>query len=84
MLLGDPLVLDLIIIVAFFPMMFFQSTEESLSEKSESEEFLDDEIRNVTGDDNESTKSEGVDLVHPNEVLKALRAFVEETKKANK
>ncbi len=48
------------------------------------DEYLDREVADVTGQDEEdmptprSGKSEGTDLIHPNDVLKALRAFVEE------
>ena len=44
---------------------------------------LDEEVRNLTGkeSDADSVKSDSVDLVHPNEVLKALRAFVDENRK---
>ena len=44
---------------------------------------LDEEIRILTGKegDSDSVKSDSVDLVHPNEVLKALRAFVEDNRK---
>lgn len=47
---------------------------------------IDEEIRKLTGKegDNESTKSESVELIHPNEVLKGLRAFVEENKQSPK
>ena len=44
---------------------------------------MDEEIRILTGKegDSDSVKSDSVDLVHPNEVLKALRAFVEDNRK---
>ncbi|XP_076456963.1 dynein regulatory complex protein 1-like [Babylonia areolata] len=47
---------------------------------------VDEEIRVLTGKegDNDSVQSESVDLVHPNEVLKALRAFVEDNRKPSK
>lgn len=47
---------------------------------------IDEEIRKLTGKegDNESTKSESIELIHPNEVLKGLRAFVEENKQPPK
>jgi len=47
---------------------------------------IDDEIRKLTGndDDTDSISSDCVDLIHPNEVLKALRAFVEDTRKGLK
>ncbi|KAL8576042.1 hypothetical protein ACOMHN_052060 [Nucella lapillus] len=47
---------------------------------------LDEEIRNLTGKegDNDSVQSESVDLIHPNEVLKALRAFVQDNRKPHK
>ncbi|KAK7467804.1 hypothetical protein BaRGS_00036948 [Batillaria attramentaria] len=56
-----------------------------LREKAEEEKAdeLDEEIRILTGKEGESVTSEGdtMDLVHPNEVLKALRAFVEDHRK---
>ena len=46
---------------------------------------VDDEIRKLTGqDDADSVRSDTVDLIHPNEVLKALRAFVEDTRNKSK
>lgn len=47
---------------------------------------IDEEIRKLTGKegDNESSKSESIELIHPNEVLKGLRAFVEENKQPPK
>ena len=49
------------------------------------EEEIDDEIEKVTGRGEtvqtpRSVKSETGELIHPNDVLKALRAFVEENK----
>lgn len=56
---------------------------------------VDREIRKVTGEDEEegeevptptprSQRSQGQDLIHPNEVLKALRQFVEDNKQQTK
>ena len=47
---------------------------------------IDEEIRKLTGKegDADSTKSETIELIHPNEVLKALRAFVEENRQPAK
>ena len=49
-------------------------------------EDIDEEIRKLTGKegDNVSTNSESIELIHPNEVLKGLRAFVEENKQPPK
>ena len=47
---------------------------------------MDDEIERVTGSTPgvdptpRSVRSESNDLIHPNDVLKALRAFVDENK----
>lgn len=44
---------------------------------------LDEEVRVLTDKEgvSDSTKKDTVDLVHPNEVLKGLRAFVEDNRK---
>ncbi|KAK3087953.1 hypothetical protein FSP39_012723 [Pinctada imbricata] len=56
-----------------------QAEEEMMDE-------IDEEIRKLTGKegDADSTKSETIELIHPNEVLKALRAFVEENRQPAK
>ncbi|XP_005107087.1 dynein regulatory complex protein 1 [Aplysia californica] len=61
-----------------------QDDEENAEEEEEDE--IEDEIRKLTGkeDDADSIRSDCVDLIHPNEVLKALRAFVEDTRKGLK
>lgn len=61
-----------------------EKTEKSLDEDEGDE--VDDEILKLTGkdDDKDSISSDCVDLIHPNEVLKALRAFVEDTRKGLK
>lgn len=69
-----------------------QPDEEEVDEKSETEmsgDMMDDidaEIRKLTGNegDADSSKSETIELIHPNEVLKGLRAFVEENKQPQK
>ncbi|XP_060066143.1 dynein regulatory complex protein 1-like [Ylistrum balloti] len=60
--------------------------EPSQTEVSGELDDIDEEIRKLTGKegDLESTKSETVELIHPNEVLKALRAFVEENRQPTK
>lgn len=47
---------------------------------------IDAEIYKLTGKegDAESAKSETVELIHPNEVLKALRSFVDDNRKPQK
>lgn len=47
---------------------------------------IDAEIRKLTGKegDVDSSKSETIELIHPNEVMKALRAFVEENRQPAK
>lgn len=59
--------------------------EESKTLFSESGDVddIDAEIYKLTGKegDAESTKSETVELIHPNEVLKALRSFVDDHRK---
>lgn len=59
--------------------------EESKTYYSESGDVddIDAEIYKLTGKegDAESSKSETVDLIHPNEVLKALRSFVDDHRK---
>ena len=59
-----------------------------MEEDGEDEE-VDDEIEKVTGREgtaqsHRSVKSEAGELIHPNDVLKALRAFVEENKQHTK
>lgn len=60
------------------------------SEKSEvgsrEGDFADDELMKLTGADGDdsSTRSEAVKLIHPNEVMKALRYFVHENIKKSK
>jgi len=51
--------------------------------ESEMGDDLDAEIYKLTGKegDAESAKSETVELIHPNEVLKALRLFVDQHRK---
>ena len=51
-----------------------------------SQTTCDAEIYKLTGKegDAESTKSETVELIHPNEVLKALRTFVDDHRKPQK
>ena len=62
--------------------------EESKTFYSESGEVddIDAEIYKLTGKegDAESSKSETVELIHPNEVLKALRSFVDDHRKPQK
>nr|KAG5688032.1 hypothetical protein BaRGS_003578 [Batillaria attramentaria] len=59
-----------------------KESESSETGSGEADE-LDEEIRILTGKEGESVTSESdtMDLVHPNEVLKALRAFVEDHRK---
>ncbi|KAK7091693.1 dynein regulatory complex protein 1-like [Littorina saxatilis] len=56
---------------------------ESETGSGEGDECDDEITRLLTGkdDDADSVKSDLVDLVHPNEVLKALRAFVDDNRK---
>ncbi|CAC5382327.1 DRC1 [Mytilus coruscus] len=70
-----------------------QQTEEKETDEFDTQtdmtgemEDIDEEIRKLTGKegDNVSTNSESIELIHPNEVLKGLRAFVEENKQPPK
>ena len=62
--------------------------EESKTFYSESEmaDDIDAEIYKLTGKEGDaaSSKSETVELINPNEVLKALRLFVDQNRKPQK
>ncbi|KAL3890634.1 hypothetical protein ACJMK2_002915 [Sinanodonta woodiana] len=60
-----------------------EDDEKTMISESAGISDLDWEIRHLTGKegDAESTKSESIQLIDPNEVLKALRAFIEENRK---
>lgn len=65
-----------------------EEKDDAAREKDESEagsgegDEIDEEIRILTGKEGDvaSSESDSMDLVHPNEVLKALRAFVEDNR----
>lgn len=63
--------------------------KETTMEETQTEGEMDDidaEIRKLTGKegDVDSSKSETIELIHHNEVMKALRAFVEENRQPSK
>ncbi len=74
---------------AFIKTKHIKIKDDYFAFQGEDEEF-DEEIEKVTGKDGEdaptprSLKSESNSLIHPNDVLKALRAFVEENKQPTK
>ncbi|XP_061176506.1 dynein regulatory complex protein 1-like [Saccostrea echinata] len=66
-----------------------EEEKETTIEDTQTEGDMDDidaEIRKLTGKegDVDSSKSETIELIHPNEVMKALRAFVEENRQPAK
>lgn len=66
-----------------------EEEKETTMEETQTEGDMDDidaEIRKLTGKegDVDSSKSETIELIHHNEVMKALRAFVEENRQPSK